>query len=247
MDRETETTLEVSLVFPAHNESKKIVEAVLESEKFMREITKSFEIIIAEDGSTDGTDVVAADLSEKHAYVKHLHHDERLGRGQALTRAFKASRGETLVYMDVDLSTDLRFLKPLIRSIIEGHDVATGSRRLRGSRAERSPMRQLASTAYNGMVRLFLDSRLQDHQCGFKAFNRRSLFQIIDRVRSEHWFWDTEVLILASRSGYKINEIAVNWKGGEATKVRLFWDTLKMGLAVIRLWWRLNSPFKKEI
>jgi len=240
MSSETGPPLEVSVVFPAYNEASRLEKAVLETERFLRKITSSFEILIAEDGSTDGTDVLASTLSKKYPYVRHLHGDTRLGRGRALRRAFEASRGKTLVYIDVDLSTDPRFLRPLIESVGEGYDIVTGSRGLRESRVERSFLRQLASTSYNLMVRLFLKSDLKDHQCGFKAFNRRSLFKIMDRVKARHWFWDTEVLVLASRSGFKIKEIAVDWKGGKKTKVHLLLDTLKMGLQIIRLWWRLN-------
>jgi len=233
--------LEISVVFPAYNEVNGLEKAVLETRRFLEGITDSFEIIIAEDGSTDGTDILASALSKKYPNVKHLHSDIRLGRGRALKKAFRASKGRILVFMDVDLATDLRCLKPLIESVEEGYDFVTGSRMLRESIVERSFLRRLASTVYNLMVRLLLGSDLKDHQCGFKAFKRESLFKVIDKVKAEHWFWDTELLVLASRLGFKIKEIPVVWKGGRRSKVRLLSDTLKMGLQILRLWYCLNT------
>jgi len=241
MNAKNEAPLYVSVVFPAYNEARRIEDSVLRTAETLRRITNLFEIVIAEDGSKDGTDVLASALSERYAYVKHLHSSVRLGRGRALTRAFETSQGKILIYMDVDLSTDLKFLKPLVQSVREGYDFATGSRMLPESRVERSFTRLLASTSYNLMVRLLLKSKLRDHQCGFKAFSRKPLFKIIYQVKAKHWFWDTELLVLASRSGYRIGEIPVVWRGGERTKVRLVSDTLKMGLQIIGLWWRLNT------
>lgn len=237
----SEVPLEVSVVFPAYNEASGLERAVIETAKFLKEITDSFEIIIAEDGSTDGTDVLASALSRRHPHVRHLHSDIRLGRGRALRRAFEASRGKTLIFMDVDLSTDLRCLRSLIESVRGGYDFVIGSRRLRESAVKRSFLRLLASTAYNLMVKLLLDSNLEDHQCGFKAFNRKSFFKVIDKVKAKHWFWDTELLVFASRSGFKVKEIPVVWRGRKKSKVHLLSDTLKMGLQIIGLWWRLNA------
>ena len=241
LDMSGKGDLEISIVFPAYNEADKLERAVTETINYVKNVSKSFEIIIAEDGSTDGTDKLAEELSRKIENVRHLHSDVRLGRGRALNRAFSMARGKILIYMDVDLSTDLEFLKPLIDSIRkEGFDLATGSRMLPQSVAERSLHRKLLSKIYNFLVRALLKSPIRDHQCGFKAFRRESFLTLMPKVKANHWFWDTEVLVLASRMGFKIKEIPVVWRRRSGTKVSLRRDVLDMGIQVLKLWFRLT-------
>jgi hypothetical protein len=229
------------MVLPAYNEANKLETAVAKVMKAFEEFAGSYEVIIAEDGSTDGTDKVAAMLSERYLFVKHLHGEKRLGKGAALKNAFKKSSGKILVYMDVDVATDVRHLKSLIRAIEEGCDFATGSRMLPESKVERSRMRQIASKSYNFLVRSMLGSKVKDHQCGFKAFRREPLMQLLDEVTASHWFWDTEIMVRAFRKGYKIKEIPVEWKGGRETKVKLLKDSFSMAGQVIKLWWQLKQ------
>jgi glycosyltransferase involved in cell wall biosynthesis len=231
----------VTVVFPAYNEVDALEHAVDKVAQALNEFTSSYEIIIAEDGSTDGTDKLAEALAEEHPFVKHIHGEKRLGRGVALKNAFMQSSGEVLVYMDLDLATDLKHLKALVDGVdSEGYDFATGSRMLDKSKVKRSRTRHLASKTYNFMVRAVLGSNLQDHQCGFKAFRRESLVQLLDQVGAEHWFWDTEILVRAQRRGFRIKEIPVSWKGGRETKVRLSIDSLNMGWQIFSLWWHLK-------
>ena len=233
--------VKVSVILPAYNEADTLEAAVTKITEALDEYTEAYEIIIAEDGSTDGTDKKAAALSEKLPVVKHLHSKKRLGRGRALKNAFQESSGEILVYMDVDLATDLRQLKELINSVEkEGYNFATGSRMLRESNVERSDTRHIASKTYNFMVRAVLGSKIKDHQCGFKAFQRESLMQLLDEVGASHWFWDTELLVRAYLKGYKIKEIPVSWKSGRETKVRLLKDSLNMGWQIFSLWFHLK-------
>jgi glycosyltransferase involved in cell wall biosynthesis len=243
MNAETrlKSSMRVSVVFPAYNEADMLETAVEKVTQALNEFTGSYEIIIAEDGSTDGTDKLAGALAEKFSFVKHIHGEKRLGRGAALKNAFKQSSGEVLVYMDLDLATDVKHLKALVDAVeSEGYDFATGSRLLSESNVKRSGTRHLASKTYNFMVRALLGSEVKDHQCGFKAFRREPLMQLLDEVGANHWFWDTEVLVRAYRRGYKIKEIPVSWKGGRETKVRLLRDSLNMGWQIISLWLQLK-------
>ncbi len=235
------SSVEVSVVFPAYNEADALEAAVEKVTKALNEFARSYEIIIAEDGSTDGTDKKAAALAEKHPYVRHIHGEKRLGRGTALKNAFKQSNGEVLVYMDLDLATDLKHLKSLVGAVeFEGYDFATGSRMLPQSNVERSSTRNIASKTYNFMVRALLGSKVKDHQCGFKAFRREPLMKLLDEVGAGHWFWDTEILVRAYLRGYKIKEIPVSWRDGRETKVRLLKDSLNMFWQAFSLWWRLK-------
>jgi glycosyltransferase AglD len=150
-----------------------------------------------------------------------------------------------LVYMDLDLATDLKHLKPLVEAItIEGYDFSTGSRMLHESKAERTASRSISSKTYNFLVRHMLGSKLHDHQCGFKAFKREPLMQIIDKVEANHWFWDTEIMVRAQRTGYKVKEIAVEWKSGKDTKVNLVKDSWSMFCQIMGLWWNLKIKKK---
>lgn len=233
-------SVEVSLVFPAYNEVGGLERAVAVAEGELAKIARTYEIIVAEDGSSDGTAELAERLAKTNPAVRHLHSDERLGRGRALTRAFKESRGEILAYMDVDLSTETSALRTLIDSIRDGWDICTGSRMLSGSVVRRSRTRSLSSWAYNALIRLLFDTGVHDHQCGFKAFNRRSLLAVLAEVEDTHWFWDTEVLAIASRRGYGIREIPVTWVEDRGTTVNLFKDSLNMGFKAFALRWRLT-------
>jgi glycosyltransferase involved in cell wall biosynthesis len=234
-------SVEVSVVFPAYNEVNYLEPAVEKTAQTLEEFTRFFELIIAEDGSTDGTAERSEELAKKYSFVKHIHGEKRLGRGTALNNAFKQSSGRILAYMDVDLATNIEQLKSLIKAVEEeGFDFAVGSRLLSESKVERSRTRQIASKSYNFLVRAMLGSKLKDHQCGFKAFKREALMQLLDEVVARHWFWDTELLVRAARKGFKIKEIPVEWKGPRETKVRLLKDSFSMAGQVVKLWWRLK-------
>lgn len=235
------TATQVSLVLPAYNEKTYLQPAVEKTQSALSAFVESYEIVIAEDGSTDGTAEKAEELSQKFPFLRHIHRDKRLGRGTALNNAFKQCSGEILVYMDLDLATDLKFLKPLVEAItVEGYDFSTGSRMLLQSKAERTFSRTLSSKSYNFLVRRLLGSELKDHQCGFKAFRRQPFMELIDSVEATHWFWDTELLVRAKRRGFKIKEIAVEWKSGRSTKVNLFKDSWNMFRQIMQLWWKIK-------
>ncbi|MFZ3385216.1 MAG: dolichyl-phosphate beta-glucosyltransferase [Candidatus Methanoperedens sp.] len=225
------------MVLPAYNEAKRIEGTVERTAAALCEITSSFEIIIAEDGAIDGTDKICESLARKYNFVMHLHSDERQGRGRALNRAFKASKGEILGYIDVDLATDMDHLKELIQYIRDGYDFATGSRMLPESNVKRPLKRGFASKGFNYLTRLVLGSKLYDHQCGFKSFRREALFSLMDDIKDTHWFWDTELFVRAQRKGFKVKEFPVVWKHGGTTKVNLVKDVFGMGSQIFRLWY----------
>jgi glycosyltransferase AglD len=238
----SEKAVQVSVIFPAYNEVNYLQPAVEQTVQALKEFTQSYEIIIAEDGSKDGTAERSEELAHKYPYVNHIHHDERQGRGKALNNAIRQSRGEVVVYMDLDLATSLKHLRALVEAItLEGYDFATGSRLLPESKVERSLRRSISSKSYNFLVRHMLGSKLHDHQCGFKALKREPALTLLDSVAARHWFWDTEFLVRAQRKGYKVKEIPVEWKSGRATKVNLFKDSYNMGKQVVNLWWQLRK------
>ena len=233
------------MVLPAYNEVEYLQPAVEKTIQTLNQFTKSYEVIIAEDGSTDGTAERAEELAKKIVGIRHIHREKRLGRGTALNNAFKQSTGEVLVYMDLDLARDLKYLKPLVEAITdEGFDFSTGSRMMAESKAERTMSRSISSKTYNFLVRHMLGSKLRDHQCGFKAFKREPLMSLLDKVGATHWFWDTEIMVRAYRQGYRVKEIPVEWKSGKGTKVNLFKDSWNMFWQIMGLWWKLKIKKK---
>ncbi len=228
--------IEVSVILPSYNEASVMESTVEKIIRALREITPYYEIIIAQDGSTDGGEKVGDSLAKKFPFVTHLYSRKRLGRGTALKNAFKIACGSVMVYMDMDLATDLQCLRSLVNAItVDKYDFAVGSRMLPDSKAERSLRRLLASQFYNLLVRIMLSSRIKDHQCGFKAFKRQPLLLVLDEVEAQHWFFDTEILVRAARKGYRIKELPVSWKSNGRTKVNLLRDTYKMGISVFEL------------
>ncbi len=231
--------IEVSAVIPVYNDRPALETSIPASLEALAGCCENFELIIAEDGSTDGSAELVRDWEQKDKRVRLLHRDRRQGRGTALNRAFSESKGNIVCYYDVDLATDMRHLPRLIGAIREGYDIATGSRLMPESDITRSGGREFASRGYNTLVRLILRSRLYDHQCGFKAFSRDRLMAVIPSVKDGHWFWDTEVLVRAERMRYRILEFPVHWTEGKGTTVRKN-DVISMGRAILRLWWQLH-------
>jgi glycosyltransferase involved in cell wall biosynthesis len=171
----------------------------------------AWRIVIADNASTDETPRIAAALAADLPGVKLLSLAQK-GRGRALRAAWLASDADVVCYMDVDLSTDLRALLPLVAPLVSGHsDVAIGTRLHRGSQVVRGARRELISRSYNRLLRLTLGARFSDAQCGFKAMRTSAARQLLPAVRDEAWFFDTELLMLAQREGLRIHEVPVDW------------------------------------
>ena len=230
---------EITAIIPVFNDRPSLEIALGASVETLSAITPDFEILVAEDGSTDGSTEYVREFEKRDRRVRLLHSDERQGRGRALNRAIREARGPIVCYYDVDLATDMRYLPDLISAVRNGSDVSTGSRLLPQSDIVRSGDREIASRGYNLLVRMILQSSLYDHQCGFKAFNRDRILPILPEIQSNHWFWDTEILVRSHRRGYRISELPVRWRAGKGTTVR-FKDIFEMGTAILRLWWQIH-------
>jgi glycosyltransferase involved in cell wall biosynthesis len=223
--------MELSVAIPVYNDAEGLASAVPSSLAALEKLGISFEIIIMEDG-----DAVFEGADER---IRVNHSDARRGKGGALTEAVFDSAGEIFCFYDADLSTDLRHLPELLEKISGGADIAIGSRMIEGSDVKRSGDRETSSRGFNILARIFLGSRIRDHQCGFKAFRTDRLRELMPYVTSRGWTWDTEVLALAQECGYRIEEIPVVWKQGDSTNVRIP-DYFRMGLDVLRLAWRIR-------
>jgi glycosyltransferase involved in cell wall biosynthesis len=234
----------LSVILPVYNEHDRLGTCVDTLSEYLDRTFGDYEIIIAEDDSPDGSYEVAKAIAAGHKSVAVLHNDRRLGRGASLSRAIMASKGDRIIYMDVDLATNLGHIKPLVDHIEQGAAIATGSRLMKGSKVTRPMARDVPSRAYNLLVRILFGSKIYDHQCGFKAFDRKAVIEMLGFPEDEHWFWDTELLVYAQRSGYRVDEMPVVWvhNGGNdlsGSKVRVIKDSLDMGRHLLRLKWRL--------
>ena len=202
----------IVVTVPACNESKNLRKCVEMLLKETSRLGEDFRIIIAEDGSTDGTDIIAQELEHMYTQVTHLHSPQKLGKGLALKRAFNKVEGDIYAFIDCDLATNMKFFPQLINSIKEGNDLALGSRYMDGAEADRTVLRDLSSRVYNRLIRILFKDNVFDHQIGFKAFSNRLIKDILNECNSTGWFWDTEILIRSIYNNYKIIEFPVEWK-----------------------------------
>jgi putative flippase GtrA len=231
----------VEVVIPVFNEASVLASSVRRLHDHLTEqLPFSWRIVIADNASTDATPRVAAALADDLPGVELLRLEEK-GRGRALRTAWMASHAEVLCYMDVDLSTDLRALLPLVAPLLSGHsDVAIGTRLARSARVTRSARRELISRTYNGILRAALRARFSDAQCGFKAVRADVARRLVPRVRDETWFFDTELLVLAQREGLRISEVPVDWVEDPDSRVDVVRTAVDDLRGVARLVW--SSP-----
>jgi putative flippase GtrA len=221
----------LDVVVPVYNEQIDLEPCVRRLHAYLRaEFPYRFRITIADNASTDATAEVAHRLAESLPEVAAVHLSEK-GRGRALKFVWTHSDAAVLAYMDVDLSTDLGALLPLVAPLISGHsDLAIGSRLARGSRVVRGVKREVISRAYNLILRGTLAARFSDAQCGFKAIRADVATRLLPMVEDTGWFFDTEMLVLAERAGLRIHEVPVDWVDDPDSRV----DIVATALADLR-------------
>lgn len=204
--------LALEIVVPVFNEEAVLENSIVRLAEYLTlEMPWTWKITIADNASTDRTPVIAARLSEQLPNVDYRRLDVK-GRGHALRDAWGASEAKVLAYLDVDLSTDLAGLPPLVAPLLSGHsDISIGTRLGQSSRVSRGPKREFISRSYNFLLRRTLQVRFSDAQCGFKAIRADVAQRLLPHVEDNGWFFDTELLIIAERSGLRIHEIPVDW------------------------------------
>jgi putative flippase GtrA len=222
---------EIDVVIPVHNEQGVLEDSVRRLHGFLvGELPFTWRIVIADNASVDATPEIARRLARELPGVRLLRLEER-GRGRALRAAWSQSPAQVVCYMDVDLSTDLRGLLPLVAPLLSGHsDLAIGTRLAHGARVVRGPKRELISRGYNAILHAAVRARFTDAQCGFKAVRTSALRTLLADVRDDGWFFDTELLVLAQRRGLRIHEVPVDWVDDPDSRVdivRTAWDDLR--------------------
>jgi glycosyltransferase involved in cell wall biosynthesis len=240
-------TATVDIVIPVLNEEVVLPSSVEKLQAFITDHPdRDWRIVIADNGSTDRTREIGAELAEKHTNLSITHLEQR-GRGRALKKAWGESDADVRLYMDADLSTDLKALPPLVAAIADdGYEVAIGSRLTKGSEVvDRTLKREITSRGYNILIHLFFPlTKWKDAQCGFKAISRRTAENILPLVKDNAWFLDTELLLLAGKAGYGIKEVPVHWEDDPDTRVKIVstaWEDVK-GLLRLRFKGRPVPP-----
>ena len=214
-------TAVVEVVIPVHNEEVALAPAVERLTRHLAGLPWQWRVTIADNASTDGTALVAHRIAATHDHVRVVTLVEK-GRGRALKQVWQASGADVVAYMDVDLSTDLNALLPLVAPLLSGHsDLAVGTRLTRGSRVIRGPKRELVSRSYNTILHSALRTRFSDAQCGFKAVRREVADVLLPLVEDDAWFFDTELLVIAERAGLRIHEVPVDWVDDPDSRVDL--------------------------
>jgi glycosyltransferase involved in cell wall biosynthesis len=228
----------VDVIIPVLNEQVALRPSVETLRTFLQEhCPYRWRIVVADNASTDATPQICAELKQAYPGEVDFVRLEQKGRGRALRMAWTQSTADVVCYMDVDLSTNLRALPPLLAALIHSdYDLATGSRLVHGAIVTRQWKREFISRCYNLLIRLMFWHRFRDAQCGFKGATRRAVEQLIPQVKDQAWFFDTELLLKGERQGYRIFELPVEWIEDLDTRVKIVstaWKDIK-GLVRVR-------------
>jgi putative flippase GtrA len=233
---------DVEIVVPVFNEEADLEPSIRRLHRFLAaQFPFRAVITIADNASTDDTWAVSSALAGELDGVRAVHLDGK-GRGRALQHVWAASAARVVAYMDVDLSTDLNALLPLVAPLLSGHsEVAIGSRLSRSARTVRGPKREIISRGYNLLLRTTLRARFSDAQCGFKAMRADAARLLLPHVKDTAWFFDTELLVLAERAGMRIAEVPVDWVDDPDSRVDIAATALadlrgiaRLGAALLR-------------
>lgn len=242
---EKEKKISLNIVVPVYNEEKELQASVetLASYCAKNLLDFSWHITIADNASTDHTYEIAQTMARENPKIRAVHLDQK-GRGRAVKYVWQKHVADINAYMDVDLSSDLKHFPPLLRSLTRGYDLSIGTRNAWGARVYgRSFLRTLTSKTYIHLIKLFFWVHFSDAQCGFKAVSRRVVRDLIPRVLDNEWFFDTELLVISEKTGYRIYEEPVTWIDNPGSTVRV----MKTAQGDLEGLWRLfiTRPWKK--
>jgi len=231
----------VDIAIPVYNEERDLERSVRRLRRYLdHQFPFAARITVVDNASTDATWAIAQRLALEFYGVRATRLESK-GRGRAVRKAWLESDAAIVAYMDVDLSTDLDALLPLVAPLISGHsDVAIGSRLTRGARVNRGPKRELISRGYNLLLHLVLGTRVRDAQCGFKAARAEAARTLLPLVENQEWFFDTELLVQAQRAGLRIYEVPVDWTDDPDSRV----DVIATAIEDLRGVWRLSRQLR---
>ena len=235
----------VSIVLPIYNEQTELRANTLMLHTFLKQhqLPFSWDIVIADNASTDQSGCIGRSLDREYDTISYIYIEEK-GRGRAVKFAWQQGKADYFAYMDIDLSTDLRHLPALIQALMAGYSIAIGSRLLTESNVSKRPLkREILSRCYNMLIKLLFQTKFSDAQCGFKAIKKEVWDKISPLIQDNDWFFDSELLIIADKIGFKITEVPIVWRDDPASTVKVAktaWGDIK---GLIRLF--LTRPWRK--
>jgi dolichyl-phosphate beta-glucosyltransferase len=239
-----------SIVIPAYNERERITATLDRVLAYIAAQNWNAEVIVVNDGSRDNTAEIAGAYAASHRNVRLVENPGNRGKGYSVRNGMLNAQGDILLFSDADLSSPIEESAKLFTAIEAGADVAIGSRWLRSElQTERQPLlRQFYGRAFNLFLRLVLQLKEKDTQCGFKAFTRSSARQIFAHQQIERWGFDPELLYLAKKFGFRTVEIPVRWAHDERSKIHPLRDGIRMGLDVLRVRWNaLRGCYRRAL
>jgi glycosyltransferase involved in cell wall biosynthesis len=236
----------VDIVVPVYDEQATLERSIRRLHRFLSdELPYDWRIVIADNASLDATPFIARGLAAELPNIRVISVPEK-GRGRALRAAWSASDADVVCYMDVDLSTDLRALRPLLDGLLGGNaELAIGTRLAPTSEVVRGHKREFISRSYNRLLRLVLRARFSDAQCGFKAIRTDAARRLLPRIKDDGWFFDTELLVLAQRQGMRILEVPVRWVDDPDSRVKIVRTALGDLMGVMRL--LIDTPLARFV
>ena len=236
--------MKLSIVIPAYNEEERMAKAVEALNAFLPGLEPAPEIIVVDDGSTDRTTNILSAAPARFAYQLISYRPNR-GKGYALKQGILRAAGDYVLFLDVDMSTPLTEFRNFREAIGRGVAVIIGSRKTAGSLIlkSQSPLRRKLGEGFSFLSRVFLAPGISDFTCGFKVFRRDAAQRIFKAQRIARWAYDTEVLFLARRFGYAIEEVPVSWENDERTKVHLVRDVVRSFSDLLRI--KINALLGK--
>ncbi len=231
----------VNVTIPVYNEEKILPSSIATLHEFLTAHGRfQWEIVIANNASIDRTLEVANGLAAQYPNVRVVHLDQK-GRGRALRKVWTESPADIFSYMDVDLSSNLYAFPPLVEALISGgFDIGIGSRLLKASTTKRSFKREIVSRGYNLLVKSFFFTKFSDAQCGFKAITKKAAQELLPKTEDTGWFFDTELLVIAEKLGYRIFDLPVSWIEDLDSRVKIVRTALDdvKGLIRVRKYFR---------
>jgi dolichyl-phosphate beta-glucosyltransferase len=230
---------EISVVVPAYNEEARLETTLPHLDRSLARRFDSYEIIVVDDGSTDGTASLVEGYAADSGSVRLISYPANRGKGHAVKRGVLAASGEHVLFSDADLSTPVREVRKLLQALDEGFDAAIGSRARRESRIlQYQPFyRVLMGKTFNMMVRLLVLGGISDTQCGFKCFRGGTAQEIFSRCRIEGFGFDVEALYIAGRMGFRVKEVGVLWRNSPQSRVHPLYHSLQMMADMVRIRW----------
>lgn len=231
----------LSVVIPAYNEESRIRATLEQVHAYLSLQAYSWEIVVADDGSIDGTSQLVSAFASENAGVRLLSLEHR-GKGWAVQQGMLAATGAYRFLCDADLSMPVEQIWRFLGPEVEGADIIVGSRELTKSRRFGEPaLRHIMGRVFNLLIRVLALPGIRDTQCGFKLFRGETTADLFERQELWGFSFDVEVLYLARRAGLSVREVAIDWHYREGSKVRPLRDAWAMARDVIRMRWRLRA------